>query len=203
MTFDDLAAQPQDEEGLLHSRDYLLSLVRGEIEGAPGPGPGPGPGPNPSNETSSSPSSPPSSSSPPIPASQVVLGGFSQGGVLSLLAGLPGGAALGLGGVFCLSGYLPLAGAVRAAEARVFPGLGAGAGAGGGGRGGMEVLMVHGDRDPVMNQEWAERSAAIVRELGYGVDLRIVRYVLLTLVHHTLPPSTRSPVLQYTLTKTG
>ncbi|KUI73141.1 Acyl-protein thioesterase 1 [Cytospora mali] len=152
VTFEALAAQPQDEEGLLHSRDYFLSLSS-------------------SRKTSGSSSSP---ASGPIPASRIIMGGFSQGGVMALLTGVSAEAAAGveLGGVFCLSGYLALGDAVRKGD------VGGDGGGGGGGGGGKEhdteVLMVHGDRDPIMNLKWAEESAGVVRGLGYDVELSVV-----------------------------
>lgn len=138
VTFDDLTAQPQDEAGLLHSRDYLVHLIEQEV-----------------NSTS-------------VPNSQVILGGFSQGGVMSLLTGVTSG--LRLGGIFCLSGYLALAEAIKLS---------------GHGDGDdakfkkpadttMPILMSIGDRDPVINPEWAHKSAGIVKGLGFDVDLTVV-----------------------------
>lgn len=180
VTFEALTAQSQDEAGLLRSRDYFLSIVRGEVEGHPIT----------STPSTSSPSSS-SAAATPIPASQVLIGGFSQGGVLSLLSGLAAGREPGLGGLFCLSGYLPLADAVRAGDKKVFPGGGKGSGSSG-----MEVMMVHGDRDPIMNLEWAEKSAAAVKALGYDVDFRTVRYVFSSLFFAAF----LSPVLHISLT---
>lgn len=143
---------------MLRSRDFFLSLVRGEVE-----------------------------SHAKIPASQVIMGGFSQGSVMALLTGLTGDVQLG--GVFCLCGYLPLADAVRES------GLGA---AGGGGPvkfpqvkegTGMEVLMVNGEKDPIMNLEWVGKSRDIVKELGYPLDSSIIPYVeIYTLCSFMLMP---------------
>lgn len=128
---------------MLRSRDFFLSLVRDEVD------------------------------KHAIPASQVIMGGFSQGSVISLLTGLTGD--VHLGGIFCLSGYLPLADAVRESG-------------GGGGKGadkfphvregtGMEVLMVNGGRDHIMNLDWVEKSRDIVKESGYPVDSSVIPYV--------------------------
>ncbi|KAL1866015.1 hypothetical protein Daus18300_006916 [Diaporthe australafricana] len=140
VTFEALTQQNQDEEGMLHSRDFFLSLIRAEI------------------------------AEHAIPASQIIMGGFSQGSVMSLLTGVT--ADVQLGGLFCLSGYLALADAVRETG---------GGGGGGGGKfpharegTGTEILMVHGERDPVMNLDWAEKSRDAVRELGYHVDSSII-----------------------------
>lgn len=45
-------------------------------------------------------------------ASRVVVGGFSQGGAMSLLTGLSSERALG--GIACLSGWLPLRNKIKA-----------------------------------------------------------------------------------------
>lgn len=144
VTFETLTRN-SDEEGMLRSRDFFLSLVRDEVD------------------------------KHAVPASQVIMGGFSQGSVMSLLTGLT--ADVQLGGIFCLCGYLPLADAVRES------GRGGG---GGGGAGkfphvkegtGMEVLMVNGEKDPIMNLEWVGKSRNIVKELGYHVDSSIIPYV--------------------------
>lgn len=127
---------------MLRSRDFFLSLVRDEVD------------------------------QHAVPASQVILGGFSQGSVMALLTSLT--ADVQLGGVFCLCGYLPLADAVRQS--------------GGGGRGadkfpyvregtGTKVLMINGERDPIMNLDWVEKSKNIVMELGYPVDSSVIPYV--------------------------
>lgn len=139
VTFDDLSQQQQDETRLLQSRDYLVELIKAETTST--------------NGTS-------------VPLSQVVLGGFSQGGVMSLLTGVTSG--LKLGGVFCLSGYLALAESVRKGDAEKFVRPEDTS---------LPILMSIGDRDPVINPEWAKKSAEIVRGLGYDVDLTIVPYV--------------------------
>ncbi|KAI3393200.1 hypothetical protein diail_4568 [Diaporthe ilicicola] len=133
VTFEALAQQNQDEEGMLSSRDFFLSLVRGET------------------------------AEHGIPPSQIIMGGFSQGSVMALLTGVT--ADVELGGVFCLSGYLALADAVREGGSK-FPHVREGTG--------TEVLIVHGERDPVMNLDWAEKSRDVVKELGYHVDSSII-----------------------------
>ncbi|KAJ4391642.1 hypothetical protein N0V93_005261 [Gnomoniopsis smithogilvyi] len=133
VTFDDLTAQPQDEAGLLHSRDYLVNLIEQEV-----------------NTTS-------------VPNSQVILGGFSQGAVMSLLTGVTSG--LRLGGIFCLSGYLALAEAIQKGDDAKFKRATDTT---------LPILMSIGDKDPVINPEWAHKSAGIVKDLGYDVDLTVV-----------------------------
>lgn len=148
VSFADLSRQPQDEQRLLHSRDYLVELIKAETTGS---------GNGSSSETTTT----------TVPLSQVVLGGFSQGGVMALLTGVTSG--LRLGGVFCLSGYLALAEAVRTGgDAEKFARAEDTS---------LPILMSIGDRDPVINPEWARESAEIVRGLGYEVDLTVVPYV--------------------------
>lgn len=140
---------------MLRSRDFFLSLVRDEISGGGGHG--------------------------GVPASQVIVGGFSQGSVMALLTGLT--ADVQLGGVFCLCGYLPLADAVRESGkgegAGRFPHVKEGTG--------MEVLMVNGEADPIMNLDWVETSRDIVKELGYHVDSSVIPYVKTRTICSVMP----------------
>src|SRR5690606_11460052 len=89
-----------------------------------------------------------------VPASRVVLAGFSQGGAVALAAGLRREA--GLAGIVALSTYLPLA-ASTAAEStpagRATP-----------------VFMAHGLHDPVVPYALGERSRDVLRHLGLSVD---------------------------------
>jgi len=83
-----------------------------------------------------------------IPLDRIVVGGFSQGGAMSLFCGLqyPGR----LAGVCVMSGYLARSdGFELAAEAAETP-----------------VAHFHGTIDPVVKVEWARESARLVRELG-------------------------------------
>jgi len=83
-----------------------------------------------------------------IPLDRIVVGGFSQGGAMSLYAGLqyPGQ----LAGVLVLSGYLAAAEKFALApEAANTP-----------------VAHFHGADDPVVNVQWARESAKMLRELG-------------------------------------
>lgn len=128
-----MAAQVQDDARLLHSRDYLVHLLNTEA-----------------NTTT-------------VPLSQMVLGGFSQGGVMSLLTAVTSG--LRLGGIFCLSGYLALSKAIQKGDdARFVRPTDTS----------MPIIMSHGDADQVINTEWGLKSAEIVRSLGYGVDLTVI-----------------------------
>jgi len=74
---------------------------------------------------------------------RMVLAGFSQGGALSLFAGLQmPSAAERLAGVLVLSGYLPGAGKFRITD----------------GLHGTPVLHAHGEADPVVMLEWAKKT---------------------------------------------
>jgi phospholipase/carboxylesterase len=89
-----------------------------------------------------------------IPADRIVLAGFSQGGAITLQAGLRHPERLA--GLMVLSSYLPLAGSV-AAEAspanRDVP-----------------ILMAHGTRDPVVQLVRATTSREQLETLGYKIE---------------------------------
>lgn len=82
---------------------------------------------------------------------------------MSLLTGVTSG--LRLGGIFCLSGYLALAEAIQKGDATQFVRSTDTT---------MPILMSIGNEDPVINPEWAHKSADIVKALGYDVDLTVV-----------------------------
>ncbi|MEJ7746420.1 MAG: alpha/beta hydrolase [Luteimonas sp.] len=88
-----------------------------------------------------------------IPASRILLAGFSQGGAITLAAGLR--RAESLAGLIGLSTYLPAAttslAALHANAAK------------------QPVFMAHGRHDPVVPYAAGERSAAVLREQGFDV----------------------------------
>ena len=88
-----------------------------------------------------------------IPASRIVLAGFSQGCAMALLTGLrhPGR----LAGIAGLSGYLPLA-ALTAAEAHAA-------------NRSTPIFLAHGTQDDVVPLGRAEASRDALRALGYDV----------------------------------
>ena len=89
-----------------------------------------------------------------IPASRIILAGFSQGCAMTLQTGLRHPEKLA--GMLCLSGYLPLssvAGAERS-EASL----------------GTPIFMAHGVQDPVVPFARAEESRKVVEVLGYQVE---------------------------------
>ncbi|MBD8540998.1 alpha/beta hydrolase [Oxalobacteraceae sp. CFBP 8761] len=89
-----------------------------------------------------------------IPASRIILAGFSQGCAMTLQTGLRHPEKLA--GMLCLSGYLPLssvAGTERS-EASL----------------GTPIFMAHGVQDPVVPFARAEESRKVVEALGYQVE---------------------------------
>ncbi|HYQ72073.1 MAG TPA: alpha/beta fold hydrolase [Gammaproteobacteria bacterium] len=89
-----------------------------------------------------------------IPASQIVLAGFSQGGAIALHTGLRYPEPLA--GILALSTYLPLAGRLEAemsAASRAIP-----------------IMMAHGTQDPVVPLKLAEASRDRLLQAGYDID---------------------------------
>jgi len=91
-----------------------------------------------------------------IPASRIVLAGFSQGGAMTLHTGLRH--AESLAGLMVLSSYLPLPQLLAAERAAA--------------NASTPIFMVHGEDDPVIAIELAERSTDQLRGLSYAVDWR-------------------------------
>ena len=91
-----------------------------------------------------------------VPPGRVVLGGFSQGGAMSLFTGLRYGKALA--GVICMSGYLLLP-ETLAAEASAA-------------NRSVPIFMAHGTADPMVGIERGRESRDRLVEAGYAVDWR-------------------------------
>jgi phospholipase/carboxylesterase len=89
-----------------------------------------------------------------VPASNLVLAGFSQGGAIALAAGLRH--PRGLAAIVGLSTYLPIAD--RTADERHAANAA------------TPVFMAHGAFDPVVPQVLGERSRDRLREWGLGVE---------------------------------
>ena len=89
-----------------------------------------------------------------VPRSRIILAGFSQGGAVTLAAGLR--SAEPLGGLVALSTYIPSAPKARAAMAT--------------GAARQPVFMAHGSQDPVVPFQAGQQSAALLRELGFEVE---------------------------------
>jgi phospholipase/carboxylesterase len=91
-----------------------------------------------------------------VPASRVVMAGFSQGGAMALFTALR--YAEPLGGVLALSTYLPLADAVvdeRTAANAALP-----------------IFMAHGEFDDVVPINFARNSRKRLHQFGHEVDWR-------------------------------
>jgi phospholipase/carboxylesterase len=89
-----------------------------------------------------------------IPASRIVLAGFSQGCAMTLQSGLRHPEKLA--GMLCLSGYLPLADKVaheRTEESRDTP-----------------IFMAHGRQDNVVPIARAEQSRELLTAMGYQLE---------------------------------
>lgn len=91
-----------------------------------------------------------------VPPSRIVLAGFSQGGAITLAAGLRREA--GFAGLVALSTYLPL---VNSTAAEATPAGKA-----------TPVFMAHGRQDPVVPLGLGQRSRDALRHLGATVDWR-------------------------------
>ena len=91
-----------------------------------------------------------------VPAANIVLAGFSQGGAIALYAGYAG--AHRLGGILALSTYLPL-------QSEVLPGIDDA-------RREVPLLMCHGVADEVVPLRAGERSRSALEASGAAIDWR-------------------------------
>jgi phospholipase/carboxylesterase len=94
-----------------------------------------------------------------IPASRIVLAGFSQGGVIALQTALRYPERLA--GVIALSTYLVLADRVATEAAAMNKDL--------------PIFMAHGTADPVVRFEWGDASRRTLVANGYRVDWHTYR----------------------------
>lgn len=92
-----------------------------------------------------------------VPASRIVLGGFSQGCAITLGAGLRYGHRLA--GLFGLSGYLPIASSTAAERHEA--------------NAGIPLLMAHGTQDPVVQLSRGQAARESLVALGYPVAWHI------------------------------
>jgi predicted esterase len=93
-----------------------------------------------------------------IPTDRIVLGGFSQGGAMSLMAGITNPTKLG--GIFGLSCYLLLQGKVREMVPKDSPNQQ------------TPIFMGHGDADPVVKHQWGQMTADKLKEWGWDVEFK-------------------------------
>lgn len=89
-----------------------------------------------------------------IPAENILLAGFSQGGAVVLHTGLRYPQALA--GILALSTYLPLADLLAAEHASVNDSI--------------PIMMAHGRQDPVVPLSLAQQSRDILQQQGYQID---------------------------------
>jgi len=88
-----------------------------------------------------------------LPSSKIFLAGFSQGGAMALHCGLRYPKALG--GILVLSGFLVLADKLQAEKSTANKKT--------------PIMMLHGERDPIVPMSWAEHSRDCILNLGYNV----------------------------------
>lgn len=98
-----------------------------------------------------------------IEASRIVLGGFSQGGAMSLFTGLTHKEKLG--GVFAMSCYVPLSHKFKELLPEAFPNQK------------TPVFMAHGDIDPVVKYEFGKHSHSFLKDLGVDAQFNTYKYV--------------------------
>ncbi|KFY68030.1 hypothetical protein V497_00068 [Pseudogymnoascus sp. VKM F-4516 (FW-969)] len=94
-----------------------------------------------------------------ISSERIIIGGFSQGGAMSLLSGAT--CEHKLGGIVALSGYMLLKNKFKDLVPEGNPNKD------------TDIFMGHGDQDPLVLTEWGRMTAAKMSELGWKVDLKI------------------------------
>lgn len=98
-----------------------------------------------------------------IKPSRIVLGGFSQGGAMSVFTGLTGSQKLG--GVFGLSCYLLLSDRIRNYIPKDWPNKD------------TPFFLAHGEEDDVVLFEFGKKTAEALREMGVNVSFHSYPYV--------------------------
>ncbi|KAH0559880.1 hypothetical protein GP486_003600 [Trichoglossum hirsutum] len=119
-------SQKEDEAGILKTRDYFHTLISDE------------------------------KTKKGIPSERIVIGGFSQGGAISVLSGLS--CPTKLGGIFALSSYLPLRDKAKGMVPIDNPNKD------------TRIFMGHGVNDPLVKFDWGAKTAEILKEWGYSVE---------------------------------
>ncbi|SLM33306.1 acyl-protein thioesterase 1 [Lasallia pustulata] len=104
-----------------------------------------------------------------IPSTRIVLGGFSQGGAISIFTGLT--CPTKLAGIFSLSGYLLMQGKIK----ELIPAENLNKD--------TPIFMAHGDKDQVVRYEWGQKTAQILKDWGWKVDFKTYK----NLVHSADP----------------
>lgn len=100
-----------------------------------------------------------------IDPSRIVLGGFSQGGAISLFTGIT--SPHKLGGIFGLSCYLLLANKLKELSPEgELPNQK------------TPFFIAHGQDDPVVQYQWGDMTRKHLKGLGFDVEFHSYRYVL-------------------------
>lgn len=94
-----------------------------------------------------------------IPSNRIVIGGFSQGGAMSLFSGITYPSRLG--GIFGLSCYLLLHSKIKEFIPEDNPNLE------------TPIFMGHGARDPLVLPKWGQMTAQLLGEMGYKVIFKM------------------------------
>jgi predicted esterase len=99
-----------------------------------------------------------------IPSERIVLGGFSQGGAMSLFTGLT--TPHKLGGVFGLSCYLLMGAKIKDIAAKEAKEVNKD----------TPIFMGHGDADQVVKYQWGQQTAKFLKEeMGQQVEFKTYR----------------------------
>ena len=93
-----------------------------------------------------------------IPTSRIVLGGFSQGGAISLFTGCASSEKLA--GIFGLSSYLLLHDKIKEFVSMDGPNKN------------TPIFMGHGAIDPLVKHSWGKQTADTLTEMGFNVDFK-------------------------------
>ncbi|ORX48217.1 Phospholipase/carboxylesterase [Hesseltinella vesiculosa] len=91
-----------------------------------------------------------------IPSERIIVGGFSQGGVMALLTGLT--SERKFGGIIACSTWLGMAEKMKTMGAEANKKT--------------PILMCHGDADPVVRYQFGEESANKLKSYGYSVNFK-------------------------------
>lgn len=102
-----------------------------------------------------------------VPSRRIILGGFSQGGAMSVFSGLTHPSAKKLGGIFGLSCYQLAPGkfdALREEDKALMQRKGEDGGAL------PKVFMGHGEADPLVKFDWGKRTMEGLKQRGFQVE---------------------------------
>ncbi|KAI9737903.1 MAG: hypothetical protein M1834_009273 [Cirrosporium novae-zelandiae] len=117
-----------------------------------------------------------------IPSYRIILGGFSQGGAMSLLTGVT--SEVKLGGIFGLSSYLLLHDKLQSMVPNENPNKD------------TPIFMGHGDSDPMVKYQWAKMTAEKLTEWGYKVDFHTYKDLV-----HSVDPTEIDDLEKYIMEK--